>query len=137
MGIEKNLEECPFDAETRQEQIQKTLDDVPDMSSEELAVFAVKMNFAIANGLMPTLTAQEQASLRTLSQKSIPDAPKQINLTATFKPEQVILRYLDTNQDKLALTEKRVEKQAALEIEQLDNLGDFAQNFKTGDEEDG
>ncbi len=144
MGITKEVKECPDfvrdepgEKLTREQEISNTLSTLPDLSPEELARFALKMNYAVANGMLPPLTSQELATLRTISQKCIPDAPKQINLNASVKTEQVILTWLGSNTDLLAATKARVIEQSALEVEQLEGLGDFKANFTTGETEDG
>jgi len=133
MAVVKEVKICP-DFKERKAKIDSVLKEVNDLSQEELAMFATKMNYAAANGMLPTLNQQEQAALRTLSQKFIPEVPKQINLNAKVKTENVILGFLENNDRLLNNTKMRVIEQSAIEIEQLASLEDFAENFQVSAE---
>ena len=138
-GITKAPLEPPFENEVklaRREEIKAALSSVPPLGPAELAEFAVKMNWAAANGLVQ-LTAQEHTALRTISQKCIPDAPKQINLNAKVQTEQVILQWLTVNDKLLESTNKRVKEQSAIELDSLTKLEGFKAAFNTEEEEDG
>ena len=103
---------------SRAREITDAINKMPDLSADDMAALATKMNHAVALGAV-TLTNKESASLKILSQKFIPDAPKQINLNAEIKTEQVILGWLDGNQDAL----QAFQEKAAIDIVGVEILG--------------
>ena len=134
MAVTKEVKTCP-DFKERKQSIDAVLGEVNDLSQDELATFATKMNYAAANGMLPILNQQEQAALRTLSQKFIPEVPKQINLNAQVKTENVILGFLQNNDRLLSNTKMRVIEQSAIELDQLAKLEDFKGNFQVSAED--
>lgn len=80
----------------RATEIQTALDSLPDLSSSDMAALATKVNQAVLMGQL-TLKSNEAAALKTLSSKYIPDAPKQINLQAEVKTENIIFGWLEKN----------------------------------------
>ncbi len=80
----------------RAREIEAALENTPDMDDEALASLATKMNMAQALGIFK-LTAAEQVSLKVLSQKFIPDAPKRIEMNSTVKTETIIYGWLEKN----------------------------------------
>ena len=128
MAVQTELNDCPFKTD-RVKEIESVLDNVPVMNQSQLQDFALKMNYAIATGQLPSITAAEAAALKTISAKCIQDAPKQINLDATVKSEQIIMSFLQDNDKLLEVTNKRILKQSTLELEQLSRLDGFAANF--------
>lgn len=83
----------------RAKEIQEALKSVPEMDDDALASLAIKMNMAQALGIFK-LSAAENTSLKLLSQKLIPDAPKRIEMNSTVKTETIIYGWLEEN-DKL------------------------------------
>lgn len=138
MGITKQPLNPPFDNEpklSRKEEIEVALEQVDNLSPAQLAEFAVKLNLAAANGVIQ-LTSQEHTALKTISQKCIPDAPKQINLNANIKTEQIILGWCETNTTLRDETNVRIKEQSAIELESLAGLDGFRDSFAiTGEEE--
>jgi len=95
MSSEKKLEANPHTVQAgeRAEVIAQALEELPDLSRTEMGALVTKMNHAAMIGSV-RLTSTEAHSLRILSQKFIPDAPKEIRLEATVKTEDVIIGYL-------------------------------------------
>lgn len=81
----------------RATEIMTALDSLPDLSSSDMAALATKINQAVMMGQL-TLKSNEAAALKTLSSKYIPDAPKQINLQANVKTENIIFGWLEDNE---------------------------------------
>ena len=131
MPSEKKVPTYDFVEDTsRAEQIKETISKVPDLTGEEMADFTVKMNHAIVLGEHKP-TSVEAASLKLLSSKFIPDAPKQINLNASVRTETVILKYLETNDLKRA---KIMDKAAEFrEVEEAVTVAmpEFADSLRT------
>lgn len=103
MASEKNIKAFKVDGEednvqTKSARIDVALDLVGDLTRREVEVLVTKLNVAVMRGFI-TLSSQESVSLKSLSTKFIPDAPKQLNIQAEVKTEQVILGWLDTNTD--------------------------------------
>lgn len=121
-GAERKLELCPFpdDDKTldRAREITDALGKMPDLSPGHMASLVTKMNHAVALGVI-ALKPQELTSLKTLSQKYIPDAPKQINLNAEVRTEQVILTWLNGNQDAL----QAFQDQAVIDVPGVEIIG--------------
>ena len=139
MGITKTPPSPPFTNEpkpSRRKEIESALQNLPALGPAELRDFAVKLTYAAANGIIQ-LTSQELTALKTIAQKSIPDAPKQINLNAKVQTEQVILTWLNNNQKNLGDTNRRIRKQSVIESKVVTSLQGFAETFSTEEEEDG
>ncbi len=90
------LDESAINAD-RAIEIQTALSSLPDLSSADMASLVTKMNQAVMMGQL-VLTSNQTNALKTLSSKYIPDAPKQINLQAEVKTENIIFGWLENNQ---------------------------------------
>lgn len=106
---------------TRAKKIASAVEMVPDVSPDDLATICTKMNQVASLGMI-NFSPQELASLKTLSQKYIPDAPKQVNLNATVKTEQVIMGWLEGNQDALQKFQEKAIEVPFVEIVGLDEV---------------
>ncbi len=101
---------------TRAKEIAAGLEELPDLEDNALASLAAKMNLAQALGVLK-LSSAEAASLKTLSQKYIPDSPKRIDLKATVKTESIIMHWLNSND---ALRQASLSNTQIFEVEEND-----------------
>ena len=99
----------------RARDIKSALDSLPEMSDADMASLCTKMNMASTLGIIKP-TQAEANSLKTLSQKFIPDSPKRIDMTANVKTESIILHWLQTNQ-----SHKQSALSKTLEFEEIED----------------
>lgn len=86
----------PDDNISTAEHISEVIEQLPDLSPVVLGELYEKINRAVTLGYI-TLTTQQTQCLRTLSQKFIPDSPKQLNVNAKVQSESIIVEWLNTN----------------------------------------
>lgn len=101
--------------------VDRIVAEVADLSPEEIAQYCIKLNKAIIDGDFDPTVSQRQ-SLNLLSNKFIPDAPKQINLSGTVRVEETIDRWLEHNQQALQKVITVAAELAEFEEEQKQRL---------------
>jgi len=86
----------PSESVDREQEIEDALESVEDMTPESIGDLCKKLHLAaLTKGFK--LSKDEKESLKMLTQKCVPDAPKQINLDAKVRTESVILQFLEGN----------------------------------------
>lgn len=81
---------------SREEEIEAAVESINDLSLEEIGDLYIKLNRAAAEkGFV--FTKPEADAIKLMSQKTIPDVPKKIELNAHVRTESVILQYLEIN----------------------------------------
>ena len=126
-GSERKIRVCPdFESDefAESKKIENVLHALPDLSTEDMADFCIKMNQAIATGAL-VLKPTQVSSLKLLSTKFIPDAPRQINIDAHVKTETVILGWLETNSSLQDAAEERAALQENSEEASYEEIPEF------------
>lgn len=129
MGSEKSIDVGSYNTESRQDQIQQVLDEEPLPDRIEIEELVTKLNIAIVKG-KHTLKPAEAASLRLLSQKFIPDAPKEIKVEAKIKTEQVIMGWLARNGELEEVAELKALTMAPIQDAHYEVLEGFAEEIR-------
>lgn len=95
----KSINMTPFKtppAISREEEIEEAIGKIEDIEPESISELCKKIHLAvIKHGFI--ITKDERESLKLLSMKTIPDAPKEIHLDARVRTETTILNYLEHN----------------------------------------
>jgi hypothetical protein len=125
----KTLTTGAYNTSSREEQIEQVLEKVPDMDREEIGRLATNLNIATATG-KHVPTAVESASLKTLSTKFIPDAPKEVHVKAEVRTEQVIMNWLQQNGELAEAAEQRALSLAPIQDAHYEVLDGFAEEIR-------
>lgn len=120
--------------ESRQKQIAQVLDDTPLPDRQGIEEIVTKLNVAIVEG-RHTLKPAEAASLKLLSQKFIPDAPKELNIKAEVKTEQVIMSWLARNGELETLAETQALAMQPIQDAAYEMLEGFAVEIRGEEKE--
>lgn len=95
----KHLTRTPYKAPpviSREEEIEEAIGKIDDIEPESISELCKKIHLAvIKHGFI--ITKDERESLKLLSMKTIPDAPKEIHIDARVRTETVILDFLNNN----------------------------------------
>lgn len=133
MGAKKEIDVGKYNAESddlsRPEQIEQALEEAKPLDRDEIAQLATMLNVLTATGKHVPTSAESQ-SLRSLTTKFIPDAPKEVHLKAEIKTEQVIMSWLEQNGELATLAEQRAISQSPIQDAHYEVLEGFAEEIR-------